>query len=221
MISVASCHKSYFSLVSYQDTLISSDVNVGVVAIDSWVALESSSLLIDVVVIVVLTCSSDSLVLSRDTLHGLVFFHIQSSSGWASSNFLTLVVGWMWCLVNLHMLDPKNTFLLLGGGQTCCSVIIDIVEQKNMFLSLEWIHTLCNCLMNLRSPPVITLYPGNWPRVISFITSAKYAPLWISVCNMFILFMGSSGNFLAADRMMWYLRISVGNGSHLYHFGLD
>ena len=36
-----------------------------------------------------------------------------------------------------------------------------------MFLSLQGIHTLQNCLMNLRSPPVITSSPGNWSRVIS------------------------------------------------------
>ena len=88
MVYIASCHESYSSLVLYQVSLFSSDVNVGVVAIDSWVALESSSLLIDVVVIVVLTGSSESLVLSRDTLFGSVFFHMQSSSGCASSNFL-------------------------------------------------------------------------------------------------------------------------------------
>ena len=81
MVSTASCYQSYSSLVSYQVLLFSSDMNDGVVTIDSWVALELSSFLIDVVVIIVLTGSSDSLVLSRDMLHGLVFFHMQSSSG--------------------------------------------------------------------------------------------------------------------------------------------
>ena len=65
----------------YQNLLFSSDVNVGVVAIDSCVTLELFSLLIDDIVIVVLTGSSDSLVLSSDTLHGSVFLHMQSSSG--------------------------------------------------------------------------------------------------------------------------------------------
>ena len=68
-------------------------MHVGVVSTDSWVPLEFSSLLIDVVVIVELTSSSESLVSSRDTLHGSVFFHMQSLLGCASSNFLTLVVG--------------------------------------------------------------------------------------------------------------------------------
>ena len=100
--------------------------------IDSCVMLKLSSLLIDVIVIVVLTGSSDSLVSTRDTLHGSVFFHMQSLLGCASSNFLTLVVGRMWCSMNLDMLNQKNTFLLLGGGQAYCSVIIDMIEPKKI-----------------------------------------------------------------------------------------
>ena len=72
--------------MSYQVSLSSSDMDMAVEPIDSCVMLELSSLLIDVVVIVVLTGSSDSLVLSRDMLHRLMFFCIQSSSGF---------VGWM------------------------------------------------------------------------------------------------------------------------------
>ena len=143
--------------MSYHVSLSSSDMDMAVEPIDFCVMLELSPLLIDVV-IVVLTGSSDSLVSSRDMLHGLMFFHIQSSSGF---------VGRMWISVNLDMLDPKNTFLLLGGGQTCCSLLIDMVKPKHMFLSLVGMHTLCNCLINLRSPPVITLYPDDWSRVIS------------------------------------------------------
>ena len=75
MVSIALCHESYSSLVLYQISLFSSEVNVGVLPIDSCVILESSSLLIDVVVIVVLTGSSDSLASLRDTLHGLVLPH--------------------------------------------------------------------------------------------------------------------------------------------------
>ena len=162
--------------MSYQVLLFSSDVNGGVVAIDSWVALESSSLLIDVVVVLVLTGSSDSLVLSRDMLHGSMLFRIQLLSGF---------VGRMWILVNLDMLDPKNTFLLLGGGRTCCSVIIDMVKPKYMFLSLEGIHILCNCLMNLRSLPFITSYPADWPRVISSLVVSSHR-LKISAIKNFL-----------------------------------
>ena len=61
---------NHSSLVLYQVLLFSSDVNVGVEPIDSCVTLELSSLLIDVVVIILLTGCSDSLVLSKDTVHG-------------------------------------------------------------------------------------------------------------------------------------------------------
>ena len=81
MVFIALYHESYSSLVLYQVSLFSSDVNVGVVPIDSCVTLELSSFLIDVVVIVVLTGSFDLLVLSRNKLYGLVFFYIQSLSG--------------------------------------------------------------------------------------------------------------------------------------------
>ena len=77
MVSIALCHESYSSLVLYQVLLFSSDMNVGVVPLDSCDTLELSSILIDVVVIVVLTGFSGSLVLSRETLHGSVFFHMQ------------------------------------------------------------------------------------------------------------------------------------------------
>ena len=74
---------------------------VVVVATESCVTLELFSILIDVVVIVELTGSSESLVLFRDTSHRSVFFHIQSSSGCASSIVLTLVVGQTWCSVKI------------------------------------------------------------------------------------------------------------------------
>ena len=100
MVSIASYHESYSSLVSYHTLLF------------------SSNMIVDGVV-VKLTCSLESLVSSRDTLHGSVLFQIQSSSGCASNNFLTLVVGRTWCSVNLDRLDPKNTFLILGAGRIC------------------------------------------------------------------------------------------------------
>ena len=125
MVSVASYHKSYSSLVLYHISSFSSYIIVVVVATESWVALELFSIPIDVVVVVELTGSSELLVSSRDTSHGLVLFHIQSSYGCASSNFLTLVAGRTWCLVNLDMLNPKNTFLFLDAGRICCSVNID------------------------------------------------------------------------------------------------
>ena len=65
--------------------------------------------------------------------------------------FSTLVAGRIWCLVNLDILDPKNTSL-----------------------PLEWVHTLRNCLMNLRNPPAITLYSGDWPRVISSLVASSH-----------------------------------------------
>ena len=129
-----------------------SDMEVGVAPIDSCVMLELSSHIIDVVVIVVLTGSSGSVELSRDMLHGLVFFLIPSS--WR-------LVGQMWISVSLDMFDPKNTFLRLAGGRTYCSVILDMVEPKNTFLFLEGLHTLCKCLMNSRSPPVTASYPDD------------------------------------------------------------
>ena len=68
-------------------------------------------------------------------------------------------------------------------------------RTKKYVLALEGIHTLRNCLMNLRSPPVITSYPGNWPRVIfpsSFITLAQNEHhSGFLVCNVFIPYMGS------------------------------
>ena len=88
--------------------------------------------------------------------------------------------------MNLDMLDPKNAFLLLGGGRTCCSVIIDMVEPKYMFLSLKGIQILCNCMMNLRSPPVITSYPGNWPRVISSLVVISSHRLKMSAIKDFL-----------------------------------
>ena len=74
MVSIASCHESHSLLVSYQVSLYSVDMDMAVDLIDSCVVLELSLLLIDVVVIVILTGSSDSLV-------SLIFFCIQSSSG--------------------------------------------------------------------------------------------------------------------------------------------
>ena len=81
-------------------------------ATESWVASKLSSILIDVGVVVELAGSLELLVLSRDTSHGSVLFQTQSSSGYASGNFLTLVVGRIWCLVNLDMLDPKTCFCI-------------------------------------------------------------------------------------------------------------
>ena len=107
---------------------------VAVVATESCVALELFSISIDVAVIVELTGTSESLVLSRDTSHGSVFFHIQSSSGCASSIFLTLVVGLTWYSVDIDMLDPKNTFLLLGTGRICCLVNLDMLHPKHILV---------------------------------------------------------------------------------------
>ena len=115
MVSAASCHESYSPLVLYLILSFSSDMIVVFVATESGVALEFS-ISIYVGVVVELTCSLESLVSFRDTSHGSVLFQIQSLSGCASSNFSTLVVGQIWCLVNLDMLDPKNTFLFLGAG---------------------------------------------------------------------------------------------------------
>ena len=120
---------------------------VVVVANESLVALELLLISIDIGVVVdlagpfitsMLTGPSESLILFRDTSHGSVLSQIQSLSGCVASNFLTLVAGRIWCLVNLDMLDPKNTSL-----------------------PLEWAHTLRNCLMNLRNPPAITSYSGD------------------------------------------------------------
>ena len=158
MVSIASCHESYSSTVSYQVSLSPSDMEVAVALIDSCVMLELSSFVIHVVVIVVLTGSSGLVELSRDMLHGSVFFLIPSLWG---------LVGQMWILVSLDMLDPKNIFLLLAGSRTYCSVILDKVEPTKTFLFLEGLHTLCNRLMNSRSPPVIALYPDDWLRIIS------------------------------------------------------
>ena len=52
MVSIASCHESYSSLISYQVLLYSVDMDMAVELIDSCVVLELSSLLIDIVVIV-------------------------------------------------------------------------------------------------------------------------------------------------------------------------
>ena len=84
-----------------------------------------------------------------------------------SSKFSTLVTGQIWCLVNLDMLDAKNTVLLLDAGQIWCLVNLDMINPKNTFLPLEWVHTLHNCMINLRNPPAITSYSGDWPRVNS------------------------------------------------------
>ena len=105
MVSIASYHESYYSLVLYQVSLFSSDMEVAVAPNDSCVMLELSSLLIDVVVIVVLTGSSDSLVSSRDMLHGSVIFRIQSSLG---------CVGRMWISVILDMLNSKKYILVFS-----------------------------------------------------------------------------------------------------------
>ena len=102
---------------------------VVIVATESWVALEFS-ISIDVGVVVELTGSSELLVLSRDSSHGSVLFQIQSLSGCALSNFLTLVVGRILYLVNLDMLDPKNTFLILVAGQIFCLVDLDMLNPK-------------------------------------------------------------------------------------------
>ena len=120
MVSIASCHPSYPSMVSYQISLSPSDMEVAVAPIGSCVTLEFSSLVIDVVVIVVLSGSSGSVDSSRDMLHVLVFFLIP----------LWGLVGQMRILASLDILDPENTFLCLAGGRTCCSVILDIVEPK-------------------------------------------------------------------------------------------
>ena len=125
MVSIASCHESYSLMVLYQVLLSSSDIEVAVAPIVSCVVLELSSLLIDIVVIVVLNGSCDSLVPSRDILHGSVFFLILSSWG---------LVGQMWISVSLDMLDLKNTFLCLVGSRTCGSVILDMVKQKKYVL---------------------------------------------------------------------------------------
>ena len=201
---------------------------VVVVATESCVALELFTIPIDVVAIVELTGSSDSLVLSRDTSHGFVFFYTQSLSGCASSMFLTLVVGQTWCLVNIDMLDPKNAFLLLDAGRICCSVNLDMIDPENTFLSLEWVHTLRSCLINLRSPPVITSYSGDWPRVISplLVVSSHWLKM-TSIMDGFLVYnvlfplMGSWGRSLAAIRMMRCLGIYVENGNNLYHFGVN
>ena len=106
MVSTASCHKSYSSLVSYHVLSVSSDTSVVVVVAESCAALMLLSNSIDIGVIVVLTGSfvtsiltglSVSLVLSRDTSHGSVLFQILSSFGCAASNPLTLVVGHILC----------------------------------------------------------------------------------------------------------------------------
>ena len=167
----------YSSLVLYHTSMFSSDMIVDGIVVE-------------------LTCSSESLVLSRDMSHGSVLFQIQILSGCASNIFLTLVVGQIWYLVNLDMLCPKNTFLVLGAGQICCLVNLNMLDPKNTFLPLEWVHTLCNCLMNLRNPTVIKSYSGDWPRVFSVLVVLSHqikssSIMDFFVCNEFIPLMGS------------------------------
>ena len=81
MVLIGSCHPPYPSMVSYHVLLSPSDMEVAVAPIGSCVILEFSSLVIDVVVIVVLTGSSGLVESSRDMLHGSVFFLIPSSWG--------------------------------------------------------------------------------------------------------------------------------------------
>ena len=82
-----------FLIGMYHISLFSSNMIIVVVATESWVALELFLISIDVGVVAELTGSLELLVLSIDTSDGSVLFQIQSLSGCASSNFLTLIAG--------------------------------------------------------------------------------------------------------------------------------
>ena len=64
-------------------------------------------------------------------------------------------------------------------------------RTKKYVFVLIGIHTLCNYLMNLRSPPVITSYPGDWPRVISSLVVSSHR-LKMSVIKDFLSAMSLS-----------------------------
>ena len=166
MVSVASCHKLYSLLVLYHVSSFFYDMIVVVVATESWIALELILIFIDIGVVVELTGPLKLLVLYRDMSHGSVLFQIQALSGCVVSKFSTLVAGQIWCSVNLDMLEQKNMFLLLGAGQIFCSVNLDMLN--------EWVHTSRNYLMNLRNPPAITSYSGDWLKVISSLVVSSH-----------------------------------------------